>query len=553
MLGLWTDEQAKAIRKKKYGYADVAELEAQRAALSQPGMLEQAVLNAQSIAAALQSAASGIPQFTPQPGVPPSAPVGVVPARPQQATPKPKTQQGKAVAASPSVTTQPAVAQNPAHNRNEVAAFPPQTAVARTPLQLNSAGLGAPEQAAAAYNAPPAPDNSWAKYIGGAGQAIASALRQYSAAPRAAVNVPLGLTFAEAEAVRQGQLAKFIAEADAAAKNADAEYRRAMADFQRQALGMQERKFNEVDLPLGQAQIVRAQQEAELARQTMGDRVAAARLSNERSRAQLTTEQAQADRAAETVQAALDEADAKRQLINAQTEDIPENRKDVRARLEHERAVDEARIGLGYANLQESKNQNAFARTLAINQLGLDQYKAFSDAAADLDKLTMSLGGSSKSGSGGLTGPDYDQLNASFNSSLLDLAQKALLSMQKNGVKYEVPPQLGQLLGLPGKGLLTEGATKTPTPAELMMLVAGVVQASNDPALIAEMGVHEAAFASSVRNVAATTTKNADGSVTVTQGGRTVIYPESEAQKAAKDAQKRVIAGYDELVRQASK
>ncbi|OQA23379.1 MAG: hypothetical protein BWY63_00273 [Chloroflexi bacterium ADurb.Bin360] len=442
----------------------------------------------------------------------------------------PHTAQGKAVQAAPAVTAQ-------------------SSDFSKSPLRLNSAGLGSPQQAAAAYGAAEAPDNKWVSALGGIGAALSKVLGQRGTDPRVNMNVPLGLTFAEAEAVRNGQLAKFSAEADAAAKNADAEYRRAMADFQRQALGMQERKFNEVELPLGQAQIVQAQQEAELARQTMGDRVAAAGLANERSRAQLTTEQAQADRAAETVQAALDEADAKRRLIGAQAEDIPENRKDVRARLEYERAADEARIGLGYANLRESKNQNAFARDLAINQLALDQYKTFSDAAADLDKLTMSLGGSS----GGLSGPDYDQLNASFNSSLLDLAQKALLSMQKNGVKYEVPPQLGQLLGLPGKGLPTEGATKTPTPTELMMLVAGVVQASNDPALIAEMGVHEAAFASSVQNVAATTTKNADGSITVTQGGRTVIYPESEAQKAAKDAQKRVIAGYDELVRQASK
>ena len=446
----------------------------------------------------------------------------------------PHTAQGKAVQAAPAVTAQ-------------------SSDFSKSPLRLNSAGLGSPQQAAAAYGAAEAPDNKWVSALGGIGAALSKVLGQRGTDPRVNMNVPLGLTFAEAEAVRNGQLAKFSAEADAAAKNADAEYRRAMAEYQRQALGMQERKFNEVELPLGQAQIVQAQQEAELARQTMSDRVAAARLSNDMSRAQLTSEQAKADRAAETVQAALDRADAEVGLITAQTEDIPENRKDVRARLDQERAADEARIGLGYANLRETKNQNAFARTLAINQLGLDQYKAFSDAAADLDKLTMSLGGSSKSGSGGLTGPEYDQLNASFNSSLLDLAQKALLSMQKNGVKYEVPQQLGQLLGLPGKGLPTEGATKTPTPTELMTLVAGAVQASNDPALIAEMGVHEAAFASSVQNVAATTTKNADGSITVTQGGRTVIYPASEAQKAAKDAQKRVMAGYDELVRQASK
>ncbi len=458
------------------------------------------------LAEALRAALGTVPNFSAPPVVP-------------------HTAQGKAVQAAPAVTAQ-------------------SSDFSKSPLRLNSAGLGSPQQAAAAYGAAEAPGNKWVSALGGIGAVLSKVLGQRGTDPRVNMNVPLGLTFAEAEAVRNGQLAKFSAEADAAAKTADAEYRRAMADLQRQALGMQERKFNEVELPLGQAQIVQAQQEAELARQTMGDRVAAARLTNDRSRAQLTTEQAQADRAAETVQAALDEADAKRQLIDAQAEDIPKNREDVRARMEQERAADEARIGLGYANLRESKNQNAFARSLAVNQLGLDQY---------WDKLTMSLGGGSKSGSGGLSGPEYDQLNASFNSSLLDLAQKAVASAQKKGVKYEMPPQLGQLLGLPGKGLPTEGATKTPTPTELMTLVAGAVQASNDPALIAEMGVHEAAFASSVQNVAATTTKNADGSVTVTQGGRTVIYPASEAQKAAEDAQKRVIAGYNELVRQASK
>jgi len=492
---------------------------------------------------------ASVPAMTPQGNAIKAAPT-------QGNAVKTRTPQGNAIKAAPALVAQPKtnVPAGFVPNRSGAAAFPPQISnFSKSPLQLNNAGLGTPQQAAAAYGAAEAPDNKWASALGSIGTALSKVLGQRGTDPRINIDVPLGLTFAEAEAVRKGQLAKFSAEADAAAKNADAEYRRAMAEYQKQALGMQERKFNEVDLPLGQAQIVQAQQEAELARQTMGDRVAAAGLANERSRAQLTTEQAQADRAAETVQATLDEADAKRRLIDAQAEDIPENRKDVRARLEQERVADEARIGLGYANLRESKNQNAFARTLAINQLALDQYKTFSDAAEDWDKLTMSLGGSSKSGSGGLSGPDYDQLNASFNSSLLDLAQKALLSMQKNGVKYEVPQQLGQLLGLPGKGLPTEGATKTPTPTELMMLVAGVVQASNDPALIAEMGVHEAAFASSVQNVVATTTKNADGSVTVTQGGRTVIYPESEAQKAAKDAQKRVIAGYDELVRQASK